>query len=131
MWQSPAACLWPAPLLGGQQQASVGVSAVSVPASWLDPMHVMVCDVPCCAAVCPCLAPQELISAHPGLLQSAVHDLSSGGALPLQLAAAGGYVDVVQLLLTAGAPLEAKDGKGLTALQVGFRRGWRSGCQWC
>lgn len=75
------------------------------------------------AVLCCCLSPQELISAHPGLLPSCVHDLSAGGALPLQLAAAGGYVDVVQLLLAAGAPLEAKDGKGLTALQVGVSGG--------
>lgn len=38
-------------------------------------------------------------------------------------------MDVVQLLLAAGAPLEAKDGTGLTALQVGVRR--RSGWEWC
>jgi ankyrin repeat protein len=61
---------------------------------------------------------QELIAAHPQLLPTAVRDLSAGGALPLHLAAAGGCVDVVQVLLAAGAPVEAKDGKGLTALQV-------------
>lgn len=66
-----------------------------------------------------CALVQELISAHPGLVASAVGDLSAGGALPLHLAAAGGCVDVVQALLAVGAPLEAKHGKGLTALQVG------------
>jgi hypothetical protein len=62
---------------------------------------------------------QELIAAHPQLVPAAVGDLSAGDALPLHLAAAGGCVDVVQVLLAAGAPLEAKDGKGQTALQVG------------
>jgi ankyrin repeat protein len=66
---------------------------------------------------------QVLISTHPGLVPSGVCDLSAGGALPLHLAAAGGWVDVVQALLAAGAPLEAKDGKGLTALQVGEGNG--------
>lgn len=61
---------------------------------------------------------QELVAAHPQLLPSAVADLSGGGSLPLHLAAASGCVATVQALLAAGAPLEAKDGKGQTALQV-------------
>jgi hypothetical protein len=68
---------------------------------------------------CGCALVQALVSAHPGLVPSGLCDLSAGGALPLHLAAAGGCVDVVHALLAAGAPLEAKDGKGLTALQVG------------
>ncbi len=58
------------------------------------------------------------MQSHPALVPSAVGDLSAGGALPLHLAAAGGCVDLVLALLAAGAPLEARDGKGLTALQV-------------
>lgn len=40
------------------------------------------------------------------------------GALPLQQAAAAGKAELVQMLLDAGAPLDAADGKGLTPLQV-------------
>jgi hypothetical protein len=61
---------------------------------------------------------QELLISHPQIVPAAVGDLSAGGALPLHLAAAGGCVGVVLALLAAGAPLEARDGKGLTALQV-------------
>lgn len=42
-----------------------------------------------------------------------------GGAGPLQLAAADGRADLVAILLEAGAVLDAKDGDGRTALQVG------------
>lgn len=61
---------------------------------------------------------QALLKYHPQIVPGAVGDLSAGGALPLHLAAAGGCVGVVLALLAAGAPLEARDGKGLTALQV-------------
>ena len=74
---------------------------------------------------------QELMHAHPHLVPGAVGDLSAGGALPLHLAAAGGCVDVVQALLAAGAPLEAKDGKGLTALQVGASPAHSTLCAVC
>lgn len=65
-----------------------------------------------------CIHFQELLISHPQLVPSGVVDLSAGGALPLHLAAAGGYLEVVRALLAAGAPLEATDGKGQTALQV-------------
>lgn len=81
-----------------------------------------------CASVC---LSQELMHAHPHLVPGAVGDLSAGGALPLHLAAAGGCVDVVQALLAAGAPLEAKDGKGLTALQVGASPAHSTMCAVC
>jgi ankyrin repeat protein len=45
-------------------------------------------------------------------------DLSSGGQLPLHLAAAAGSTEVLQLLLAAGADVDAKNGTGETALQV-------------
>jgi ankyrin repeat protein len=45
-------------------------------------------------------------------------DLSSGGQLPLHLAAAAGSMEVLQLLLAAGADVEANNGTGETALQV-------------
>lgn len=61
---------------------------------------------------------QALLRYHPQIVPGAVGDMSAGGALPLHLAAAGGCVGVVLALLAAGAPLEARDGKGLTALQV-------------
>ena len=57
-------------------------------------------------------------------LPAAQRALSSGApvrgasVLPLQAAAAKGYIDIVTMLVDAGAPLEATDGKGMTALQV-------------
>jgi len=65
-----------------------------------------------------CVYCQELLISYPQLVSSGVVDLSAGGALPLHLAAAGGHLDVVRALLAAGAPLEATEGKGQTALQV-------------
>jgi hypothetical protein len=48
-------------------------------------------------------------------------DLSSGGQLPLHLAAAAGSAEVLTLLLAAGTDVEAKNGSRETALQV---NGW-------
>jgi hypothetical protein len=62
---------------------------------------------------------QEIVAAHPHIVPSSVMDLSSGGQLPLHLAAAAGSIEVLQLLLAAGADVEAKNGSGETALQVG------------
>lgn len=61
---------------------------------------------------------QGIIAAHPGLLSGSVVDLSSGGQLPLHLAAASGEVAVLRMLLDAGADLKAINGNGETALQV-------------
>ncbi|KAF6252348.1 hypothetical protein COO60DRAFT_538233 [Scenedesmus sp. NREL 46B-D3] len=61
---------------------------------------------------------QEITAANPSLAPSSVMDLSSGGQLPLHLAAAAGSLDVLQLLLAAGADVEARNGMGETALQV-------------
>jgi hypothetical protein len=62
---------------------------------------------------------QELLSSClPDLLPSSVLDLSSGGQLPLHLAAAAGNVGVMRLLIDAGAQLEAVNGLRETALQA-------------
>ncbi|WIA20863.1 hypothetical protein OEZ85_005212 [Tetradesmus obliquus] len=64
---------------------------------------------------------QVIITAHPSLVPSSTMDLSSGGQLPLHLAAAAGSGDVLTLLLAAGVDVEAKNGQGETALQVAQR----------
>eukprot|EP00775_Hariotina_reticulata_P009341 gene9341-9504_t len=65
---------------------------------------------------------QELLSTcQPDLLPSSVPDLSSGGQLPLHLAAAAGNIGMMRLLMAAGAQLEAVNGLGETALQVAQR----------
>lgn len=61
---------------------------------------------------------QEIIASQPDLVPSSVLDLSSGGQLPLHLAAAAGSVGVLRLLLAAGADVRATNGTGETPLQV-------------
>lgn len=61
---------------------------------------------------------QALIASRPDLVTQSVPDLSSGGQLPLHLAASSGAVEVLRLLLTAGADVTARNGSGETALQV-------------
>eukprot|EP00879_Flechtneria_rotunda_P016243 GHRR01016994.1.p1 GENE.GHRR01016994.1~~GHRR01016994.1.p1 ORF type:complete len:375 (+),score=158.83 GHRR01016994.1:245-1369(+) len=64
---------------------------------------------------------QELLASNPYVVRNCVPDLASGGQLPLHLAAAGGRKEVLQLLLAAGADMEAVNGAGETALQVAQR----------
>lgn len=61
---------------------------------------------------------QALLDLNPGMVAQSIRDLSSGGQLPLHLAAASGALDVLQLLLAAGADVAAQNGYGETALQV-------------
>jgi ankyrin repeat protein len=42
----------------------------------------------------------------------------TNGVGPLHLAAAKGHAELVELLLQGGAPVDAPDGDGATALQV-------------
>lgn len=69
-----------------------------------------------------------IVSGDPLAMKSAVEDakdLIRRGApllatleMPLHVAVRGGHLDALKALLSAGAPLEAKDGNGRTALQV-------------
>lgn len=60
---------------------------------------------------------KQLVSAFSGVVQSGSVHLDSG-RLPLQLAAQKGSIEMCRELLSAGAPLEKRDGHGLTPLQV-------------
>jgi ankyrin repeat protein len=60
---------------------------------------------------------QVAIAEAPELVKSGQAELSST-LTPLNCAAAQNHVDCVQLLIDAGAPLEAMDGFGLTPLMV-------------
>lgn len=42
----------------------------------------------------------------------------TNGVAPLHLAAAKGHAELVEVLLEAGAPIDAHDGDGATAVQV-------------
>ena len=53
----------------------------------------------------------------PELVKSGKAEVASN-LTPLNCAAAKGYIKCMQLLIDAGAPREAKDGFGLTPLQV-------------
>jgi len=61
--------------------------------------------------------PQVAIAAAPELVRSGQTELSST-LTPLNCAAAQNHADCAQLLIDAGAPLEARDGFGLTPLMV-------------
>lgn len=60
---------------------------------------------------------QEAIKDSPDLVKSGKAEVASN-LTPLNCAAAKGYIKCMQLLIEAGAPKEAKDGFGLTPLQV-------------
>ena len=62
-------------------------------------------------------AGQAVISDSPDLVKSGVVDLITGSC-PLHAAARGGSADAVEVLLRAGAAIEARDGHGWTALRV-------------
>ena len=62
-----------------------------------------------------------VLAAHPGLLSGGVADVVSG-ELPLHAAARANHAGLVRLLVAGGAPLEAKNRGGRTALQVGGGR---------
>lgn len=60
---------------------------------------------------------QEAIKDLPELVKSGKAEVASN-LTPLNCAAAKGYITCLQLLVDAGAPLEAQDGFGLTPLRV-------------
>ena len=60
---------------------------------------------------------KAIASAPAGVLSQGIFDAHTGVA-PLHLAAGEGHVDVVEVLLAAGAPVNGVDGGGVTALQV-------------
>ena len=63
------------------------------------------------------LTAQEAIQKNPELVRSGKCEVAST-LTPLNCAAAQGHVPCLEALLEAGAPLEAEDGFGQTALQV-------------
>ena len=60
---------------------------------------------------------QEAIKDLPELVKSGKAEVASN-LTPLNCAAAKGYVACLEMLVKAGAPLEATDGFGLTPLRV-------------
>jgi hypothetical protein len=63
------------------------------------------------------LAAQAVLAACPGLAAAGPYDARTNLS-PLALAAGEGHVAVVEALLAAGFPVDARDGAGATALQV-------------
>lgn len=61
---------------------------------------------------------EAVMKQHPQLLPSSVCDISSAGAHPLHLAAAGGHVDIIRALLAADADVNVTNDYGETPLQV-------------
>ena len=60
---------------------------------------------------------QAAIDAAGAVVRDGVYDAETCRGV-LHSAAGGGHVAALELLLAAGAPVDAKDGNGLTALQV-------------
>ena len=60
---------------------------------------------------------KEAIAANQEVVKAGVYELRNRLA-PLHCAAAHGHAEALQALIDAGAPLEATDGFGNTALQV-------------
>lgn len=60
---------------------------------------------------------QAAIDAAGAVVRDGVYDAETCRGV-LHSAAGGGQIAALELLLAAGAPVDAKDGNGLTALQV-------------
>ncbi|XP_012283790.1 NF-kappa-B inhibitor cactus [Orussus abietinus] len=88
-------------------------------------------DLACCKALTDPLSPMERSYLVPGrripVLPQNLEQRNYDGEMCLHVAAAGGQVEIVRLLLRLGADLEAREGtSGRTALHLAVERGCRS-----